>query len=151
MKKFRPYDKFPEDIVGKVVRSKIYRHVHLVALLDSGLNKVLFSNNGCYRTSQEIYNDFEFLDGTPCGEEYEEVVELEHDKVYLVNNSKGGRWVPRHFCTHDKGLYLFYDAGLSSKTQMSETSISSWQQVCEYDKELAFTHSEPKEYLIKQS
>lgn len=148
MKKFRPYKTFPDDIVGKAVIVNTGQ-VTLVYHLDTAkkLMQTTVKGYSCISAFEELT----FTDGTPCGEEYEEVVKLEHDKVYLVNNTKGGQWRPRHFCKHDKGLYLFYDAGLSSKTLMSKSSISSWQQVCEYDKELAFTSSEPKEYLIKKS
>lgn len=151
MKKFKPYSKFPDDIVGKQVRIKRTGNITTVITLDTKKNRVLLPAPTCDYSVNDMFDEVTFLDGTPCGEEYEEVVELEHDKVYLVNNTKGGQWRPRHFCKHDKGLYLFYDAGLSSKTLMSKNRITSWQQVCEYDKELAFTSGEPKEYLIKQS
>lgn len=151
MKKFRPYKTFPDDIVGKQVRIKRTGNITTVITLDTKKNRILLPAPTCDYSVNDMFDEVTFLDGTPCGEEYEEVVELEHDKVYLVNHTKGGQWLPRHFCKHATGLYLFYDAGLSSKTLMSKNSISSWQQVCEYDKELAFTHNEPKEYLIKQS
>jgi hypothetical protein len=148
MKKFRPYKTFPDDIVGKAVIVNTGQ-VTLVYHLDTAkkLMQTTVKGYSCISAFEELT----FTDGTPCGEEYEEVVELEHDKVYLVNNTKVEQWLPRHFCKHATGLYLFYDAGLSSKTQVYKNSITSWQQVCEYDKELAFTYNEPKEYLIKQS
>ena len=148
MKKFRPYTKFPDDIVGKVV--KTHSDICVVTWLFGNYNKISIGTKTI--TPEDAFRECTFLDGTPVGEEYEEVVELEFDKVYLVRSNDKDEWVPRHFCKREGGNYLFFGFGMSSKTA-NPVDTFTWRQICEYSKDMAFTPNVPDatEYLIKQN
>ena len=152
MKKFRPYTKFPDNIVGKQVRVTSTGNITTVIALDTKKNFITLPAPTCSYNANEIFDGFTFLDGTPVGELYEEVVELEFDKVYLVRNHDRDYWQPRFFsrCVAG-GAFLFYDCGTSSKTTHSESNVTIWSQVCDYNKEIVGKNTEPTEYLIKQN
>ena len=97
MKKFRPYTKFPDDIVGKQVRVTSTGNITTVIALDTRKNSITLPAPTCDYNANDMFNEFTFLDGTPVGELYEEVVELEFDKVYLVRNHDRDAWEPRYF------------------------------------------------------
>jgi hypothetical protein len=147
MKKYRPYTKFPDDIVGKVVRMNC--DVCTVTYLFGRYNKVAIGAKTL--TPEDAFKECAFLDGTPVGEEYEEVAELEFDKVYLVRSHGRDYWKARFFSRRVKDAFLFYDCGTSSKTTRFESSVTPWSQVCDYNKEMVDERTEPAEYLIKQN
>lgn len=147
MKKFRPYDKFPDDIVGKAVHDSI-GSLNLVTKLSNDGNYI-YTNATRYST-QIAFETLTYLNGTPVGEEYEEAVKLEHDKVYLVRNFYKDKWTPRHFFGMRGNCCLFFDNGMSSKTASSHNNVTSWLQVCEYSRNMAFTPNTPAEYLINK-
>lgn len=150
MKKFRPYTKFPDDIVGKQVRVTSTGNITTVIALDTKKNFITLPAPTCTYDTNSIFDEFTFLDGTPVGELYEEVVELEFDEVYLVRNFGRDEWTPRHFFGMRGNCYLFFDNGKSSKTVSSHNNVTSWLQVCEYSRNMAFTPNTPAEYLINR-
>ena len=147
MKKYRPYTKFPDDIVGKAVHDSI-GSLNLVTKLSNDGNYIYTTAT---RYSALIaFENLTYLDGAPVGEEYEEVVELEFDEVYLVRNFDRYEWTPRHFFGRRGNCYLFFDGGMSSKTASSHNNVTSWLQVCEYSRNMASTPNTPAEYLINK-
>ena len=151
MKKFRAYKTFPDDIVGKAVKTKSGTVLLVTSLAENEISlfhRLVFLS---YPTS-EAFKDLTFLDGSPVGEEYEETVELVHDEVYCVRMGIWDveKWKAQHF-SHltDNGTPVFYIDGKSEKTARGLTS-SPWLCVAAYDSDLIGTIKEPKDgYLYK--
>ena len=146
MKKYRPYSVIPDDILGKAVTPKTLQSVKLLIISING-NHIETSAKLLY-DSAHFFDVFTFLDGTPCGEECEELPELVHDEVYLVRNHPLGKWTTRHFESITNGRAMFYNDGKSEKT--SDTGFSTnWYYVAKYDNKLVNTNREPDGYLYQ--
>ena len=146
MKKYRPYSVIPDDILGKAVTPKTLQSVKLLIISING-NHIETSAKLLY-DSAHFFDVFTFLDGTPCGEECEELPELVHDEVYLVRLKDGDAWRPRYFNKFIDREPCFYSDGMSEKTA-NDRFFSAWGQVSKYDCNLINKTSEPKSYLYK--
>lgn len=146
MKKYRPYSKFPDDIIGKVVKDNC-GNVTMVYHMPN--HKELICTTIKQYNTLEAFNQLTFLDSTPVGEEYEEAIELEHDKVYCVRMMGGYRWVARHFKCRRGNINWFHANGSSSITN-ENNGESLYKHIAEYDHSLINATKEPKEYLVKQ-
>lgn len=149
MKKYRLYKRIPSTIIGTIVEFKDGSGAFQIEMIRD--NKVSFQGMlGAY-SSGVLFDYYQFADGTPIGEEYEEQVELVHDEVYCIRYMDDHDWIARHFCRlGEDGMPLFYYAGFSSKTCKNSIPTSA-EQVSEYDPDLVGYVGEPKNgYLYKK-
>lgn len=141
MKKYRPYPQFPTDIVGKVVRDKEYKRVVIVDVLYEHTDEIRV--NGYTYSTDAAFEKFEFVDGSPVGEEK---FVLLRDALCCVRGINSV-WIPRYFCNESNGILYFYMDGKTSYT--SDGKTSAWDYVAEYDDEIVGTMQEPKNGYIK--
>jgi hypothetical protein len=139
MKKYKPFEKIPASIVGKTIVSKNGDGAYMVEYVHRG-NVSLFGWNDD-ESADILFNDYTFVDGSPIGEEYEDVAELIHDKAYCVRCYRNDDWVVRYFDRILGDCCEFYNDG---GTSLSQKNTTRWDQVSEYDEDIVGKIVEPK-------